>query len=223
MPNHVHVLVKQLEGFPLGEIVQVVEGIHRPGGECHPRSGRTVLDARVPRPADPGRKAYEPGHHVYPEQPSESGTLQAARGLAVVVGVMGAPGLAPATLATQRNRPAGKGTPTSGQFSRWGPARCPEGREPRTATQRNRPAGKGTPTSGQFSRWGRHAARRAANHASPLSAIVQQARERRPLASSPGGGRHRCPEGSEPRIATQRNPPAGKGNADLRAPRPVAL
>ena len=38
MPNHVHVLIKQKQGFPLGELGQELEALHRPRSQHHPWS-----------------------------------------------------------------------------------------------------------------------------------------------------------------------------------------
>ena len=114
-------------------------------------------------------------------------------------GTRGPQGREPRT-APQRNRPAGKGTPTSGQFSRWGPARAARrAAQPRIAPLRKARAGKGTPTSG------RHA-RRGPAYRSPAKA--------RPGKGTPASGRH--PAG--PRTANRPSAHSSRrqGNADLR-------
>ena len=107
----------------------------------------------------------------------------------------------------QRRWRAGTGTPTSGQFSRWGPAQpAAGGRMGRT------PISRMAPPVG----------------VDPSSAGGAQARERRPLASSPGGGRHSPPQaggGKDPDPPD--GPPLGvdpssAGGAQARERRPPA-
>ena len=126
------------------------------------------------------------------------------------------PGWLPSRRGPQQRRwRAGKGTPTSGQFSRWGPAQpAAGGRAGRTPTPRMAPLSAWTPAAQVARRQGNAdlwpvlpvgagtARRRRADGKDPVppdgsplgvdpsSAGGAQARERRPLASSPGGGRH---------------------------------
>ena len=90
-----------------------------------------------------------------------------------------------ATDRSSLSRHAGQGTPTSGRH------RCAQRSEATDRSSLSRHAGQGTPTSGQFSRWGAGTAARSAarRRIAPLFHDMP-GRERRPLASSPGGGRH---------------------------------
>ena len=102
---------------------------------------------------------------------------------------------------------AGKGTPTSGQFSRWGPAQRPGGpRRRRPQPVRDGAVRKGTPTSG------RHSGPEGRGGADPTrSGMAPSARERRP------------PVGTAARRAAAAQTPPGpgwrrpQGNADLRS------
>ena len=132
----------------------------------------------------------------------------------------------PAPLRTaQRNRATSIGKKRGDGLERQPPASSPGGARPRCAQRSEtthrpvaarrpsphiphraeRHAGQGTPTSGQFSRWGPAPLRKAQrNGATPIGKKRGDGLERRPLASSPGGGRHRWPPASARRIAQWR-------------------
>ena len=113
MPNHVHVLLKQFKGFPLGDVVRRWKGATAREANAILGTARPVLDARVPRPANSRRATPEPREGLRPEQPREGRSLRAPGGLALVVRVMGpgfgTPALA-GTAAQRLGTPASAGT-----------------------------------------------------------------------------------------------------------------
>ena len=129
MPNHVHVLMKQLEGFPLGEIVKSWKVFTaREANAILGRTGqfwmREYHDRRIRDEKHMNRAIM-----YIRNNPVKAGLCERPEGLAVVVGVMGAPGL------------AARGETHAAQFSRWGllpHAPCQPGPTGRTGPPRPR-------------------------------------------------------------------------------------